>query len=318
MTPAAYFLVNVDTDPDPEDTPRDDAAVLAKYRVMKTLIDGRADGKAALCVQTSPLYRDRFIEEPFLGFFRDWAAEGADLVLHPEEDLYGTPETRLASGTRYADTDYMAGIIADRMQCIAERGLAFAANRGGYHGFTKGIAGLLRRAGIGIDLTCAPGIEWPEKVAPWGAAPLSAYYMAADDPARPAAPDAADALFEIPSGWGRRGVGHVGPPPVERALPGQRVLDLRGDGPGVGRHRRARRSRRPAGDRLATVPHLHHGRRAVSRAPGGDPRLHARQCRRAGHRGRGQGALRRGWHGGAVIRPPPRRAPSRGTVGRVH
>ena len=176
MTPAAYFLVNVDTDPDPEDTPRDDAAVLAKYRVMKTLIDGRADGKAALCVQTSPLYRDRFIEEPFLGFFRDWAAEGADLVLHPEEDLYGTPETRLASGTRYADTDYMAGIIADRMRCIAERGLAFAAYRGGYHGFTAGIAGLLRRAGIGIDLTCAPGIEWPEKLAPWGAAPLSAYY----------------------------------------------------------------------------------------------------------------------------------------------
>ena len=30
-----YFIVNIDSDPDPEDTPRNDAAVLEKYDVMK-------------------------------------------------------------------------------------------------------------------------------------------------------------------------------------------------------------------------------------------------------------------------------------------
>ena len=64
--------MNVDSDPDPEDTPRNDAAVLEKYGIMKSIVDKCVDGNGTICVQTSPMYRDRFFEDPFMDFWRAW------------------------------------------------------------------------------------------------------------------------------------------------------------------------------------------------------------------------------------------------------
>lgn len=38
MEPRIYFVVNVDSDPDPEDTPRNDSAVLRKYDLMERVV----------------------------------------------------------------------------------------------------------------------------------------------------------------------------------------------------------------------------------------------------------------------------------------
>ena len=52
-----------------------------------------------------------------------------------------------------------------------------------------------------MDLTCAPGINWPAREAHWADAPLSAFYLSENDLDQPASPDEADPLFEIPFGW---------------------------------------------------------------------------------------------------------------------
>ena len=43
-----YFVVNIDSDPDPEDTPRSDDAVMEKYRIMKSIVDERVEGKGTM------------------------------------------------------------------------------------------------------------------------------------------------------------------------------------------------------------------------------------------------------------------------------
>ena len=195
------FIVNIDSDPDPEDTPRNDAAVLEKYEIMKAIVDECVDGKGTICVQTSPMYRDRFFEDPFMDFWRAWVADGGDLTLHPEEDLYSTPETRLESGSYYEDIGHMEPIIRAKAELMASEGLPFAAYKGGYQGLTMEIVNVLAEVGIPIDVTCAPGIDWPEKLAAWGDAPKSAYYMSPEACGRAAGRGEVSPVFEIPFGW---------------------------------------------------------------------------------------------------------------------
>jgi len=196
-----YFVVNIDSDPDPDDTPRDDDAVMEKYRIMKSIVAERVDGKGTICVQTSPMYRDRFFEPLFLDFWRGWVKDGGDLTLHPEEDLYSTPETRLASGSYYSDTAHMEAVIRPKVELMNTEGLPFAAYKGGYQGLTMDIVRILEAVRIPIDVTCAPGIDWPEKLAAWGDAPTSAYYMSPDTRSQAAMPGASSPVFEIPFGW---------------------------------------------------------------------------------------------------------------------
>ena len=201
MKPQPYLIVNVDTDPDPVSVYQDDASVLKKYARMREIIRQHVGGAAAYCVLTGPICRDRFFEQPFVDFWRAVKEDGADLVLHPEEDLYGPPPGKVGDGSSYENIDHMEPIILEKAAVMRELGLPFDAYRGGYHGFTLPIGEVLKRAGIGIDLACAPGIVWPEKAASWGKAPLSAYYMSAEDCVREAKAAEKDALFEVPFAW---------------------------------------------------------------------------------------------------------------------
>lgn len=201
MSPSAYLVINVDSDPDPVSVYQDDASLLTKYGRMREILDEKAGGAAAWTVLTGPVCRDRFFEAPFTGFWRDLVAGGADLVLHPEEDLYGPPPGREPGTCSYFDIGHMRPIILDKAQRMRELGTPFSAYRGGYHGFTPEIGAVVKEAGIGIELSCAPGIVWPDKAAAWRGAPLSAYYMSAAEQARPAGSGEADALFEIPWAW---------------------------------------------------------------------------------------------------------------------
>lgn len=201
MQPSVFLVVNVDSDPDPVSVYQDDASLLTKYRRMRAILDGHADGTGAWTVLTGPICRDRFFEPPFTEFWRELADAGFDLVLHPEEDLYGPPPGREPGTCTYYDIEHMRPLILGRAAKMRDLGLPFAAYRGGYHGFTPAIGAAVKEAGIGIDLACAPGIDWPEKAAAWGDAPLTAYYMSSDRPAAIAGPSDADPLFEIPWAW---------------------------------------------------------------------------------------------------------------------
>ena len=201
MTATAYFVVNIDGDPDPPHTPRNDQRVLEKYRVMQKLMDEFAEGKGVICMHTSPIYRDRFFQEPFMDFWREWTANGGELALHPEEDLYATAQTRLSEGTQYDHISHMEPIISETAAFMQSNDLPFAAYKGGFHGLTMAIVEVLVRAGIEIDLTGAPGIVWPTKTADWSDAPASAYYMSREAYRRPAESGTGCGMLEIPTAW---------------------------------------------------------------------------------------------------------------------
>jgi len=198
--PEACLVINVDTDPDPASVPQDDGSLLAKYRRMREILEA-AGAPGAWCVLTGPICRTRFLEEPFVSFWRDLRSTGHSLVLHAEEDLYGPPPDKQGTACSYLNAPHMQTVIREAVGRMGAQGLAFDAWRGGYHGFTPQIGHMIRAAGIGIELSCGPGIEWPEKAAAWQRAPLSAYAMLPDDPQTPVPPDTACALLEIPFAW---------------------------------------------------------------------------------------------------------------------
>ncbi len=205
--PPVHLVINVDSDPDPVTVQQDDVSVLWKYGRMREILREHAGGNAAWTVLTGPICRDRFFRPPFMDFWQELMNGGADLALHPEEDLYGPPPGKIPGSCTYYDIDHMRPIILEKSAEMRAAGVPFAAYRGGYHGFTPEIGAVVKEAGIGIDLSCAPGIAWPDKAAAWGGAPLSAYYMSAAVPARAAAAAETDALFEIPWAWDAKAPG---------------------------------------------------------------------------------------------------------------
>lgn len=202
-----HLVINVDSDPDPVSVYQDDASLLKKYGRMREILAAKAGGAAAWTVLTGPICRDRFFEPPFTDFWRALTGDGADLVLHAEEDLYGPPPGKAPGSCSYFDIAHMRPLILEKAETMRKLGIPFAAYRGGYHGFTPEIGAAVKEAGIAIELSCAPEIVWPDKAASWAGAPLSAYYMSGTNPARPAGPEETDALFEIPWAWDAKAPG---------------------------------------------------------------------------------------------------------------
>jgi hypothetical protein len=207
MEANVYFVVAIDADPDPVDSPlgANDNIVLKKYHLTLDIIKNLCHGKGVISVHTSPRYRIRFLKSPFIEFWRQWTGEGGDLMLHPEEDLYSTRETRLEIGTYYNFPEHMEKIISDTVDFMKGNQLVFAAFRGAFFGFTHHILNILKKVELSIDLSCAPGIEWPEKSAGWSNAPVSGYYMSEKSYCKPVQRTEKGTIFEIPLGWDGRG-----------------------------------------------------------------------------------------------------------------
>jgi len=201
MEPKVYFVVNVDTDPDPSDTPRNDESVIEKYGIMQDILREYANAKSIACVHTSPMYRERFFENKFMDIWKNWVQEGGELILHPEEDLYGTPETKQAGTSLYLKNEHMESVIVKSTEIMKKAGLPLGIYKGGYQTITHGIVQILKKVEIGIDVTCAPNIVWPIKNAYWENAPVSAYYMSEDSETIPSDPVDKNQIFEIPFGW---------------------------------------------------------------------------------------------------------------------
>ena len=201
MEPRVYLVVNVDADPDPVDTPADNDAVLKKYRIIQQLINERCNGKAVISVHSSPLYRERFIQSPFVDFWKEWTLGGGDLVLHMEEDVYALPENRSTSSTGFENLEIVEQAMRETLSALSIEGLACRAYRGGSNSMTPKIAEILTELGISVDLSCAPGLIWKERAVNWASAPLSGYFMSMQSPSRASDSGGQGPLLEIPLGW---------------------------------------------------------------------------------------------------------------------
>ena len=127
-------------------------------------------------------------------------------MLHPEEDLYETPESSRRTGSYYADAPYMEVVIAEKVSFMKKIGLPFTAFRGAFFGLTDDLAAVLKKVGLQIDLSSAPGIARPERMADWTDAPSTAYYMSPRSYRRAVDQPEKGDIFEIPLGWDEKGI----------------------------------------------------------------------------------------------------------------
>jgi len=206
VQPAAYFITVIDADPKKTGLECRDTYLLKKYRFAMDFLRNAVGGKAAVCVHTSPRYRDRFFQPAYLAFWRQWGAMGGELLLHPEEDGYQDSLASAGTAPRYLDRDYIKGVILSKIHQMKEQGLEFSAFRGGFFGMTEPLADILWDAGIRADLSAAPGLHRPERAVDWRNASETAYFTSPGAYLRPAAEPLSQRLFEIPLGWDGLGV----------------------------------------------------------------------------------------------------------------
>ena len=205
MTASVYFVVVVDGDPNRSSIGGNDSYLMDRYRITLELLSNHINGKGTICVHTSPRYRDRFFCSPYLEFWQSWIHNGGELILHPEEDVYFTPNSKQDDDSYYNDPQHMEHIIKAKTEDMKKKKLSFSAFRGTFFGMTNDIASSLRKAGVTIDVSGAPGFVLPESAANWRTAPTSGYYMSDDSYLITSSKPKKNALFEIPLGWDGEG-----------------------------------------------------------------------------------------------------------------
>lgn len=205
MKSTVYFVVVVDADPNRSRLGDNNDRVMEQYLITRSLVNNLVDGKATVCVHTSPRHRDRFFRTPFINYWKSWVREGGELILHPEEDVYSTPGSNLEGDSYYNHPKYMASVIRAKVSEMERHGLSLAAFRGALFGLTDGLVPVIKRSGFKIDMSCAPGIVLPERMAYWIDAPSSAYYMSAGSYLKASRRPGKSAIFEIPLGWDGKG-----------------------------------------------------------------------------------------------------------------
>jgi hypothetical protein len=196
--PEVLLLLNIDGDPDPRDAPPDDDLVLRQYQVMARIVADHSDGKAAMGIHTSPMFRRRFFEPPFVEIWHQWQDRDANLALHTEEDFYQLPQHRGSGICGYLDAEGLRPIITESLAKLRNEGLEVEAYRAGSGSQTRTIVDALFERGIRLDLSCAPGIAQVERAIDWRQAPLSAYRMSRGNLCAPARADEADSMIAVP------------------------------------------------------------------------------------------------------------------------
>lgn len=205
MKTSVYFVVVVDADPSRSRLGDNNDRVMEKYLITRSLMKGLVDGKAAVCVHTSPRHRDRFFHDPFMEYWKSWVRQGGELILHPEEDVYSTPESKVNGDSYYNHPEHMASVIRAKVSEMKKHRLSLTAFRGALFGLTDDLVPVLKQAGFRIDMSCASGIVLPERMADWTGAPSNAYYMSTGSYLKPSGRPGKNALFEIPLGWDGKG-----------------------------------------------------------------------------------------------------------------
>lgn len=155
-------------------------------------------GKVVYAVHSGTYCRRAFYEEPFLSYYRKAMTGGAEICLHTHEEIAG-------QGTRNAEQDHLKRIILDREADLKAAGIRPTSYRGGHFAYMSYLTPFLESRGIDIDFSAAPGFNQIGWDAVWINAPFSAFYLDRNDHLRPARPDTASTVLEIPLGADGRG-----------------------------------------------------------------------------------------------------------------
>ena len=156
-----------------------------RFAAIRDVVLGEAGGDAVLTVHTSPRFRETFFRELYAGIFRDMAAEGVVLALHPHED-------RADGGSLYDDPAHLRAVVTQALQAARDMGLALSVFRSGGFAFHPSLPSLLAAHGIFVDLSAAPGLADTQRHAIWSAAGWQQEWVL---------DDAVAAVRNVPIGW---------------------------------------------------------------------------------------------------------------------
>lgn len=181
MDPSVKVILSIDGDPDPVLNPDPDDIVFRKYHKMQSLVDEYCDGRATITIHSSPVFRQRFLSDDYLRFWHNWALSGKNLALHIEDDLYRLQPAAQPGPSIFQQPEAIFGVIDMMLQKLKAAHIDCRCFRGGSNGHALALAQFLADRGITADLSCAPGLFWPERGVNWLNAPVSAYFAAADN-----------------------------------------------------------------------------------------------------------------------------------------
>ncbi|WP_213993743.1 hypothetical protein [Sodalis sp. dw_96] len=200
MYPLVKVVLSIDGDPDPVLNPDPDAVVFRKYHKMQSLVNEYCDGKATMTIHSSPVFRQRFISDEYMLFWREWATSGKNLALHIEDDLYRLSSAETLQPSIFHHPETIFDVISTTLERLKQWNIDCSCFRGGSNGHAPALADFLAKQGIIADLSCAPGLNWPERGVDWQGAPATAYFPLNDNlSARDGYSQ--KALLMIPLGW---------------------------------------------------------------------------------------------------------------------
>lgn len=171
------------------DDPPDVDLLLRRFTAIRDMVLGETGGSAVLTVHTSPRFRSVFFGEPYAVLFRDLAAHGVTLALHPHED-------RADGSSLYDDPRHLGAVIAQCMQAAEGAGLRLQAFRSGGFAFHPELPRRLAAHAIRLDLSAAPGLAQPSRRAVWSRDAWRQDF---------ALGDRAAAVASVPIGWDGEG-----------------------------------------------------------------------------------------------------------------
>jgi len=211
LEPAVYLVILVDADPpgqrfrdrgyfppDASAGPPDFKVVSHRLENALDVIKQSLDGRAVFTVHTSPLYRNNMFREPYLSFWRKVVEAGGELALHAHED-------RLNGKTYFDDQRHLESMVTTGSSLAADAGLALTSFRSGFFAFNDGLTSLLERAGLVVDLSCAPGVDVPERDAFWPREWKNAGYLCPQRFTDTECSHSMSSVLEIPLGWDGKG-----------------------------------------------------------------------------------------------------------------
>jgi hypothetical protein len=165
---------------------------IGETRELGQMMLDLTEGRAVLTPHSGTYCRTGYYEAPLLEVYREWTARGAEVAVHLHEEIKG-------GGVRFGEEDHVREVFADCHRRLVEGGIVPVAYRGGHNAYAPFMNDVLSEHGIGVDLSCLPGLDKPEREAIWTEGGLSAYALP-QDPRAPVGQGTHSGIVEVPIG----------------------------------------------------------------------------------------------------------------------
>ena len=165
---------------------------IGETRELGQIMLDLTDGHAVLTPHSGTYCRTGYYEAPMLEVYREWTERGAEVAVHLHEEIKG-------GGVRFGEEAHVREVFKDCHDRLVAGGIVPAAYRGGHNAYAPFMNAVLAEHGIGVDLSCLPGLDKPEREAIWTKGSFSAYALP-EDSRLPEGAGEASSIVEVPIG----------------------------------------------------------------------------------------------------------------------